>query len=765
MEVSEIKKILESLYGWNDPAIKLLVGYETLNYRIKVEDKYYVLKIQPFDEQVVAEVKGESFILDHLCNLKCDYPKPIPTLSGKIIALWGEKYIVRVLSFLDGSFLAEVDHNEKLINSFGAVIANLNLATKDLYIAAIKAKNISWDLNNTHLSRDNLHNIDDPKYRALVDYFLLQFDLNAKPVLHNLPHQIIHNDANDWNVLCTNHTISGIIDFGDTVYSTRVSEIAVALSYIMVNEKDPIKKGCTFLRSYHEVYPIEVDELKLLYYFIAARICVSLISSAASRKANPDNTYISVSEKGFCQLINQWISINPIYATNHFLKACGYTLPTTLPIEEVISVRKKYIPNVYSISYKHPIQMDSAAFQYMYDKEGNTFLDAYNNIPHVGHEHPSVVRAAQTQLAKLNTNTRYLFDPLQEYSKKLLSKFPSILNQVFLVNSGSAASDLAMRLARNFTKCNRLIVMEHGYHGNTQEGIAISHYKYASKGGKGKNQNIIEAPLPNAYVDGFHQDPSTTGIRYANKLIQSLESKKDVAAFIAEPISGCGGQVPLAKNYLSQLYPFLERKNILRISDEVQTGFGRLGSHYWGFEMHGVIPDIVILGKPIGNGHPMAAVVTTQAIADAFHNGMEFFSSFGGNPVSCKIGSSVLDVIEKEKLQEQAKKSGDHFIDKMKSVKERFKVIGDVRGHGLFLGIEFIKPNPRKYIPNSKLASQIKNALRLKHILVSTDGPFDNVIKMKPPLCFTKENVEFTIAALIEILNELQTNSSKNEFK
>lgn len=757
MEISEVKKILDELYGWADVMVKPLVGYETLNYRIKVSDKYYVLKIQPYDDEAVAEVKGESIILDHISHLECEYPKAIPTISEKKITHWKEKYIVRVLSFLEGSFLAEVNQSEQLITSFGIAIAKFNLATKDLYIPAIKAKKIKWDLSNTHISRDDLRCISNTKYRSLVDYFLLQFDLYVKPKLHHLPHQIIHNDANDWNVLCTDHTVSGIIDFGDTVYSTRISEIAVALSYIMVNEKDPIQKGCIFLRAYHEVYPIEVNELKLLYYFISARMCVSLISSAASRKEDPDNAYISVSEKGFWQLLNQWISINPKYATDTFLKTCGYSNGNYFRKEDVITARKKNIPNVYSLSYKDPIHMNSAAFQYMYDKNGNTFLDAYNNIPHVGHEHPSVVRAAQSQIAKLNTNTRYLYDPLQTYSEKLLAKFPSSLNKVFFVNSGSAASDLAVRLARNFTGSNRLIVMEHGYHGNTQQGIAISHYKYASKGGKGKSQQIIEAPLPNSYIDGYHQDPSTTGIRYANQLIKKIDSEKDIAAFIAEPISGCGGQVPLAKNYLSEVYPFLESKNILRISDEVQTGFGRLGSHYWGFEMHNVIPDIVILGKPIGNGHPMAAVVTTEVIADAFDNGMEFFSSFGGNPVSCVIGSSVLDVIEEEKLQQQAKKSGDEFFKKMKHVKERFNVIGDVRGSGLFLGIEFVEPHKSKYIPNTQLAAHIKNALRHKNILVSTDGPFDNVIKMKPPLCFTEENVNTTIDALIEILISLES--------
>ncbi len=755
MEIPEVKDILSKVYGWNNSTIKPLVGYETLNYQVNVHGQNYVLKIHPYDIETKSQVEGESEIMEHLAHLACSYPSPILSLDGKKSTLWNEKYIVRVLSFIDGSFLAEANQSESLINSFGTALAKFDHATEGLYIPAIKARKIKWDLNFTHFSKDDLYAINDPKHRSLADYFLLQFDLHVRPELHNLPQQIIHNDANDWNVLCTNSKVSGIIDFGDVVHSSRIAEIAVALSYIMVNENDPIAKGCIFLKAYHKENSITEIELKLLYYFIAARMCVSLISSAKSRKENPDNAYISVSEKGFWQLLHQWITINPLKAKNSFLKACGYSAFRSATKNEVLTSRKKNIPEVYSISYNDPIHMRSAAFQYMYDMEGKTFLDAYNNIPHVGHEHPYIVRSAYSQMASLNTNTRYLYDPLQEYSEKLLTKFPSILNQVFLVNSGSAASDLAVRLARNFTSCNRLIVMEHGYHGNTQEGIAISHYKYSSKGGKGKNDAIIEAPLPNTFVDSYQNDPATTGIRYAHNLIKNLETHNDISAFIAEPISGCGGQIPLATNYLSELYPYLQSRNIVRISDEVQTGFGRLGSHFWGFEMHEVIPDIVILGKPIGNGHPMAAVVTTQAIADAFNNGMEFFSSFGGNPVSCVIGSAVLDVIKNEKLQEQAKKSGDHFLERMKMIKERFKTIGDVRGRGLFLGIEFIEPHAENYIPNTDLAIKIKNELRERNILVSTDGPENNVVKMKPPLCFNQKNVDEVIEALTSILEAI----------
>jgi 4-aminobutyrate aminotransferase-like enzyme len=386
----------------------------------------------------------------------------------------------------------------------------------------------------------------------------------------------------------------------------------------------------------------------------------------------------------------------------------------------------------------------------MFDKYGNSYLDAYNNIPHVGHSHPKVVKAGQKQMAKLNTNTRYLYDQINEYTSKLLNYFPKPLNKVFLVNSGSAATDLALRLARNYTGKQIVAVIEHGYHGNTQAGIDISHYKFGGLGGLGVSENTICFPIPDTYRGEFRFE--NAGISYAqNALHQIRPFEGEIAAFIAEPIVGCGGQVPLAKGYLNEIYAEIRRQGGVCISDEVQTGFGRLGDFFWGYEEHNVIPDIVISGKPMGNGHPMGAVVCTNEIAEAFNNGMEFFSSFGGNPVSCAIGQAVLDVIEEEQLQQNAKNVGDYYLQELRKLQHKYECIGDVRGSGLFIGFEFVK-NRITLEPDTELAQKVKNELREKFVLVSTDGPFDNVIKSKPPLCFEKGNVDEVLEKLEKIL-------------
>jgi 4-aminobutyrate aminotransferase-like enzyme len=398
--------------------------------------------------------------------------------------------------------------------------------------------------------------------------------------------------------------------------------------------------------------------------------------------------------------------------------------------------------------------MKKAAFQYMYDAYGNSYLDAYNNIPHVGHAHPKVVEAGQKQMAKLNTNTRYLYDELASYAEQLLDHFPDSLNKVYFVNSGSAATDLAIRLAQSHTNKKNIMVMEHGYHGNTQNGIDISDYKFSNKAGQGKKDFILKTAIPDTYRGKYTLDDGTAGIQYADDAINHLKATNmPIAAFISEPIVGCGGQVPLAKGYLEALYPEIRKQGGVCISDEVQTGFGRIGDYFWGFEAQDVVPDMVILGKPMANGHPMGAVITTSEIAKSFEKGVEFFSSFGGNPVSCAIGQSVLEVIEEEALQQKAKEVGQYFKSLFNQLKNEFDCIGDVRGSGLFIGVEIVK-NLETMEPNQKLAHAIKNELRDKNILISTDGPFDSVIKTKPPMCFSKANAEQVTQQIHEILKE-----------
>ncbi|MBW2514746.1 MAG: aminotransferase class III-fold pyridoxal phosphate-dependent enzyme [Deltaproteobacteria bacterium] len=425
--------------------------------------------------------------------------------------------------------------------------------------------------------------------------------------------------------------------------------------------------------------------------------------------------------------------------------------------EEILSFRKKHLGKNYSISYHDPLKIVRGRGQYLIDQNGQTYLDGVNNVTHVGHCHPEVVAAGQRQMGILNTNTRYLHDHIVTYSQKLLSKFPEPLCVCFFVCTGSEANELAFRLARNYTGQKDIITVAGAYHGNTNLLVDISPYKHDGPGGRGAPSWVQTVKMPDGYRGPFKGQGGITGSAYAADVKLAIDrvtsGGNGIAAFICESVLGCGGQVVLPDNYLKEAFQYVRGAGGVCIADEVQVGFGRVGSHFWAFETQEVVPDIVTLGKPIANGHPMAVVVTTPKIAADFHNGMEYFNTFGGNPVSCAIGMAVLDVIEKERLQENALTVGHRLLEGFQKLKRRFPLIGDVRGQGLFVGVELVK-NRKTLEPAPEEATYIINRLREHGILISTDGPLHNVLKLKPPMVFSKQNADDVVTVLEKILAE-----------
>jgi 4-aminobutyrate aminotransferase-like enzyme len=421
---------------------------------------------------------------------------------------------------------------------------------------------------------------------------------------------------------------------------------------------------------------------------------------------------------------------------------------------EILESRKNQLGKSLSLSYSEPIEFVRGQKQYLIDESGQKYLDTVNNVAHVGHEHPLILHNAIQQMSLLNTNTRYLNKQLVLYANKLLEFFPKELCVVHFVNSGSEANELALRMAEAYTNQKDIIALEVGYHGNTQSVIDVSSYKFDGKGGKGCPELTHIVPLPDSFR-GIYRGEGT-GLMYAShieKVIKSVDIEgRGIAAFIHESIVSCGGQIDLPVDYLRFAYEYVRAAGGVCIADEVQVGFGRVGTKFWGFELHGVVPDIVTLGKPIGNGHPLGAVVCTRAVADAFANGMEFFNTFGGNPVSAVVGSSVLDIIEDEKLQENAREIGEYLKAKLNQLKSKYNVIGDVRGVGFFLGIEF---TDRDFTPLSQLVSYVSERMKEHLILMSIDGPDHNVLKIKPPMCFNKENADLLVSTLDKVLNEV----------
>jgi 4-aminobutyrate aminotransferase-like enzyme/Ser/Thr protein kinase RdoA (MazF antagonist) len=421
------------------------------------------------------------------------------------------------------------------------------------------------------------------------------------------------------------------------------------------------------------------------------------------------------------------------------------------------SQRNKYFSSNLKLSYWRPITMLRGWKQFLFDQQGRPYLDGYNNVPHVGHCHPRVVTAAERQMRLLNTNTRYLH-PLQvEYAQALTSKLPGELKACFLVNSGSEANELALRLARAHTGAIDTIVMDVGYHGNTNTAIDISAYKFNGPGGRGAPDWVHVTPLADPYRGMYKSSDPNAGRKYASHVGEAIKSVQErgrkVAAFICEVFPSVGGQIIPPPGYFRSVYELVRAAGGLCIADEVQTGLGRIGTDYWAFEAQQVIPDIVVLGKPIGNGHPMGAVITTPAIAKSFANGMEFFSTFGGSTLSCAVGREVLQVVHDEDLQSRAHHVGSFMLSELQKLKQEYALIGDVRGSGLFVGVEFVKDR-ESLEPATNEAAYIVNRLRDRRILIGSEGPFDNVLKIRPPLCFSREDASRVVECLAEILRE-----------
>ena len=429
--------------------------------------------------------------------------------------------------------------------------------------------------------------------------------------------------------------------------------------------------------------------------------------------------------------------------------------PAAVDMRSLIAARDRSIGRNLSVAYRDPIQVGRGWMQYLFDVRGRRYLDGYNNVPHVGHAHPRVVQAAAEQMRVLNTNTRYLHAGLTRFAERLTATLPEPLRVCFFVNSGSEANELALRLARAHTRRRGVVVLDGAYHGNTSTLVELSPYKFNGPGGTGAPDWVRTAPVPDLYRDRTRGDVAMRSASMVSRALTELAAGPyGVAAYLAESAPSVAGQIILPPGYLRAVYDAVHAAGGVCIADEVQTAYGRLGDCFYAFEPQAVVPDIVVLGKPIGNGHPIGAVVTTSAIAASFDNGMEFFSTFGGNTVSCAVGLAVLDVIVENDLQRHARNVGADLVSGLKALAERYPLIGDVRGSGLFLGVELVR-HRETLEPATVEASYVTNRMREEGVLIGTEGPFGNVLKIRPPMPFTQADGERLCRALDRVLAEL----------
>lgn len=758
------KELVESLaqeqYGLT-ATVRPLTGEYEFNFLLTATDgTRYIFKAAS-DEHSYPFFDAQVKIVQHLQRSEvADYFfKYIPNKKGELMTVLDageQKFYLRLLSFLDGEFWIHAKEKPDALHyDLGVFLGKMDKALQDFSHPAMH-RHYLWDISNAADASRKLHCIKNHERRRVASYFLLQFETEAAPVISSLRHAYAHHDANDTNILIKGDKVTGLIDFSDMVYTALINNLAVACTYAMMNHPDPLKAATLIVKGYHSSYPLTEQELDILYYLIAARLCISVTQSAYNAFIETNNEHHFVSETPAWDLLYKLIRINPVKAQDSFRKACGFAgLINENDYSSLLKERNEHIGRNLSTSYQNKLKIVKGALQYLYDDKGNTYVDCVNNPSHVGHCHPVVVKRMQQQIATLNTNSRYLHDKMIEYAKRLTATLPSTLNVCYFTNSGSEANDLAVRMARHFTRQKDIIVLDHAYHGTSTVAMEMSPYKFDGKGGFGQMSWIHKALNPDLYRGTYKYDDKEAGKKYAadvQRIIDVLKAEnKKPAVFICETLLGVGGQIPLPPGYLQQVYDNVRVAGGVCIADEVQVGFGRTGDAFWGFELQEVVPDIVVLGKPIGNGHPLAAVIVTDEIADAFNNGMEYFNTYGGNPVSMTAGFAVLDVIQQEEMQQHAKETGEYLMAGLRKLMNKYPIIGDVRGHGLFIGAEMVT-NRQTLEPAITEINKVVEIVKAKGYLLSTDGPLHNVLKIKPPLPFNKQNADELLQYLEEAL-------------
>ncbi len=739
-----------------------------LNFRLSsASDGEFVLKLHNHaDTESVVDMQARALVHIEKVDPGLPVSRVIRTRDG---APWasvttpdGRQSFLRLFAVLPGDHAAVAELDARALFEWGRSVARLGRALRGFFHPAAAYK-IQWDIRHTPELRATLDQVPAGN-RRLVETVLNRFDTNVTPFMPALRAQVIHNDMGPGNVLVDEHgLITGITDFGDMTHTPLVCDLAVSLADLLDGHPSSLEMAAVVIDGYQSITQLEHGEARLLCDLMAARCATAVVVTAWRSRLHPDN----LSSTGLHPVAGP-LALLSLLEEEGFEKASlrlqeaaerpsgNITLARRRRSDALLRARQAVLGGL-ELSYDRPLHLVSGDGAWLIDAEGRRYLDAYNNVPVAGHSHPAVTEAAFAQARRLTANTRYLHEAPVELAERLIESAGAGLDRVLFVNSGSEANDVAWRIARFVTGADGAVVTRFAYHGVTEATTNLSPEVWPVGY---EPDNVKLAPAPDGYR-GEHRrgDPSwqeSYGADLGATVDEMAESGAGLAAVYLDTAFTSDGVLGPVHDYVGLAALVTRAAGGLLVADEVQAGYGRTGEHLWSFAAAGIRPDFVTLGKPMGNGFPVGAVLTRSEIADDFIKKTGYFSTFGGNTVACAAALALLRVVEDEQLTEHAHEVGKYLRAMLDQVAEAHAGVGDVRSWGLLVGVDLV--GDRETLePATKRAQEVVNAMRSRGVLVGATGPHGNVVKIRPPLVFDHSHADLLAETLDTVLSETST--------
>ncbi|GAB5469965.1 MAG: aminotransferase class III-fold pyridoxal phosphate-dependent enzyme [Rhodospirillales bacterium] len=758
LSLDEAAALLQRAYAL-DGTLKRLSGERDCNLLLRDSGQGdLVLKISAAEE-APGHLDLQVRALRHLeaRALHLPVPRILPSSSGAFTETFrsasGTPLIARLVTFLPGQQLAELAPPPAFHRALGSFLAELDAALSGFFHPAAKP-DLIWDIERAPALAVYLDRVAGQAGRSLIAGVLARADGGALASLSGLRGQIVHMDATQDNVLADPEDtacLAGLFDFGDMMHQALVVEPAIAAAETMQGSADPLAVLRDLVLGFDAVTPLTEAEVAVLHDLVALRLAMSCLIRSAGLLGPEEQAKVGDAAQDLVAL-DRLETAGPERTTADLKRALR------LPGGErdLLARRQRVTAPAYEHFYREPLHLVRGEGALLFDAAGGRYIDAYNNVPHVGHGNRHVVNAMTRQAAKLNINTRYLTGSMVDYAERLSATLPEGLTRCLFVSSGSEANDIAWRMAWAATKAKGALVMEGAYHGVTDLVARLSPSGLVRDEPDPDFLRRIDAPYPYRNRAGDVAGETQAALASLDRALVSLEEAGLApAALMVDLGLTNNGVLDLPPGYLAQAVARVRAAGGLFVADEVQAGFARSGESFWRFRQEGLVPDIVTLGKAIGNGFPLAAVVTTEAIAQAFTDKYYFFSSCGGNPVACAAGLAVLDCLEREGLQENAQNLGRVLKAGFQNLASRHPAIGEVRGQGFLLGIELVREG-RPDRPAADLAVALVEDLRDLGILVGTEGPDGNVVKVRPPMVLNAGQADEILAGFDRALTGLE---------